>query len=66
MSAEMAGRINSLYNKSNPEKEYLAHEKETDFEERVLRACENPNTLEYSQAVTRATELMKAGMTSGK
>ncbi len=66
MSAEMAGRINSVYNKSNPEKEYLAHEKETDFEARVLIAYENPNTLEYTKAVDKARELMENRLTWGK
>lgn len=62
----MAGKINSLYNKPNPEKEYLAHEKEADFEARVTIAYENPNTLEYARAVDKARELMDMGLTSGK
>jgi len=62
----MSGRINSIYNKPNPEKDFLDQEKGVDFEERATRAYVNPNTLEYTRAVDKARELMLKGLTYGK
>ena len=41
-------------------------EKETDFETRVMKSYENPNTLEYTRAVDMANQLRQRGLTSGK
>jgi len=42
------------------------HEEETDFETRVMKSYDNPNTLEYAAAVNMANELRQRGLTSGK
>lgn len=41
-------------------------EENIDFEARVIRAYENPNTLEFTKAIEKAEELRSRGLTSGK
>jgi len=46
--------------------EQATPEDNADFEERVTRAYENPNTLEFARAVAKARELISEGLTYGK
>ncbi|MDD4271225.1 MAG: hypothetical protein PHF50_00265 [Patescibacteria group bacterium] len=41
-------------------------EDNADFEERINRAYEHPNTMEFTRAVDKANELLSAGLTVGK
>jgi len=57
-----SGLINSLWKKITREEK--SHEENIDFPDRVQRACENKNTLEYNEAVAKARELKMKGYTA--
>ena len=57
-----SGLINSIWRKIKNEDE--SHEEKISFAERVTRAYENKNTLEYNEAVTKARELKATGYTA--
>lgn len=58
--------INNIFRKKEQAEDNVYGKEKENFEACVMKAYENPNTLEYTKAVDKANELINMGLTSGK
>jgi len=61
-----ANFINNIFRKKEQVEDSVYGKEGENFEACVMKAYENPNTLEYTKAADKANELINMGLTSGK